>query len=154
MKARKTNGISKKALALLLALAVVLLGLPLTGCGRRADGPLRVLVDLEGNRSYSHANLVYVEKLEVYLSDTVGLEDVELEWLPSRDQESERKAALTRLRTEIMAGKGPDVFLMDFENGSGESLSLFLQPETSMRLGLFYPLDELMENAEYRPERE
>lgn len=66
--------------------------------------------------------------------------------LPSPDREEERKEKLTQLRVEIMAGGGPDLFLTSIIY-MGEFL--FPVPEKAMEQGLFYPLDRLMEQAEY-----
>ena len=64
-----------------------------------------------------------------------------------------RGAALTRLRTEIMSGEGPDVFLMRYTPYSGidgndyeNTDFLFRYPEKAMETGLFLPLDEYIEN--------
>lgn len=64
---------------------------------------------------------------------------------------------LRRMRTEMMAGKGPDIFLCDcasaalWENDGGEPFSepLFNYPEKVMRSHVFLPLDEYISKAEY-----
>lgn len=66
--------------------------------------------------------------------------------LPSPDKEEERKEKLTQLRVEIMAGGGPDLF---FTSIIYMDEFLFPVPEKAMEQGLFYPLDRLMEQAEY-----
>ena len=74
-----------------------------------------------------------------------------LEILP--DNEEERKAALQKLRTEIMAGQGPDVFLLP----AGSTISLprpnfswldplFQNVEQAMRNRLFLDLSEYFNN--------
>lgn len=65
--------------------------------------------------------------------------------LPALDKAEEREEKLTQLRVEIMAGGGPDLFLCNSWKGE----SLFPVPEKAMEQGLFYPLDRLMEQAEY-----
>lgn len=76
---------------------------------------------------------------------------VSLEVLP--DKEEERKAALQKLRTEIMAGQGPDVFLLP----AGSTISvpdfawldpLFQNVEQAMRNKLFLDLTEYFNNDE------
>ena len=70
-----------------------------------------------------------------------------------------RKTVLQRIRTEIMAGEGPDVFLMRYtpawkfaaggvmiENDYEGTDFLFRYPEKAMETGLFLPLDEYIEN--------
>lgn len=64
-----------------------------------------------------------------------------------------RDGALTRIRTEIMAGKGPDMFICECpslglwlpDDGQG----LFPLPKQLMENRTFLPLDSYIENAEY-----
>ena len=63
---------------------------------------------------------------------------VELEFLPSaNDAPEERERRLEQLRTEIIAGGGPDVYLLP---GSTGSSMLFPDVVQSMRSGLFYDI--------------
>ena len=50
-----------------------------------------------------------------------------------------------------MAGKGPDVFLLECTPPEQEETNsdLFMNLEKSMETGLFLPLDEYIENAKY-----
>ncbi|RKJ39215.1 hypothetical protein D7X94_13345 [Acutalibacter sp. 1XD8-33] len=62
----------------------------------------------------------------------------------------ERENTLTRLRTEILAGKGPDVFLCNnavwaFRGTRG----LFPFPEKAMKNRIFLPLDSYIEKAQF-----
>lgn len=61
----------------------------------------------------------------------------------------------TEIRTEIMSGGGPDVFVLACPVSENENISyLFSNPEKVMESDLFLPLDEYMENAEYmKPEQ-
>lgn len=69
------------------------------------------------------------------------------ETLPPEGQE--RSAALARIRTEILAGKGPDVFICTCRApGLGEE-GLFKFPGQTMENRIFLPLDEYIEKAEY-----
>lgn len=56
---------------------------------------------------------------------------------------SEREIALDKIRTDIMAGGGPDVFIVT-ERYAG---SLFPVPEKAMHEGLFLPLDSYIQSA-------
>lgn len=77
-----------------------------------------------------------------------GPEDVQVEFLEGYG--SDREGQLTRLRAELMAGKGPDLFVLR-QNGSSD---LFLFPEKKMDGGLFLALDRYMEGAQFmEPER-
>ena len=68
------------------------------------------------------------------------------ETLPPEGQE--RSAALTRIRTEILAGKGPDVFICTcWVPGFGEE-GLFKFPNQAMENRIFLPLDDYISGAE------
>lgn len=137
----------KKLLALILA-AALLLSLP--ACGQPEEaGPLRVLIDVEfaggyANNSASAAGDNLLFNLSLYPD---APEDIELEYLPKEGDE--RDAALTRLRTEILSGKGPDVFICSTEYPASEEHALFRFPEQAMAQKIFLPLDEYIENAQF-----
>ena len=141
----------KKVLSIVLTLALlVTLAACLGGC-KKEEKPLRVFIDLG----------IGVHFLEDDVEDPILREDVhallkamiedgipadtEFEIIPSSG--SERSSALTRIRAEMMAGTGPDVFIVGQSEATDNSNdALFLMPEKSMSLGLFYPLDDLIEN--------
>ena len=143
----------KKLLAIIssMVLLVSLAGC-LSGC-EKEQKPLRVLVDLGGIEGAGSgfspvSNEGVAISLKEYIIANGGPEDIEMETLPAEG--SERSIALTRLRTEMMAGRGPDLFLVAFSwDIGGKNVSLFLQPEKSKELGLFYPLDDYIENAQF-----
>lgn len=111
-----------------------------------SDDPLVICVDIEG----SGGNIVIREKamneLMYSLEHTAGLTDAAVLFIPPSG--TERKTYIDRLRVEIMAGGGPDVFLMAYHSGfdEGSDLNLFEYPQKVMEAGLFLPLDEYMEN--------
>lgn len=70
-----------------------------------------------------------------------------LETVPSTG--AERDTTLTRIRTELMAGKGPDVFICSGDIAVADGTPLFPFPQQSMRNRLFLPLDSYIENAQY-----
>lgn len=75
--------------------------------------------------------------------------DVEIEFVAIPDEfDTTRDFVLQQLRTEIMAGKGPDVFLLPTQPVSMHDEPLFLNVEEAMRSGLFLPLDEFIAEAE------
>jgi hypothetical protein len=82
-----------------------------------------------------------------YLNDGVT---AELVVIPSDSAEAE--VMLTQLRTEIMAGGGPDVYILQCQDpawwGEGHDV-LFSDPEKMMYSDLFLPLDDYMERAQY-----
>lgn len=66
----------------------------------------------------------------------------------------ERDTRLTRLQTELMAGKGPDLFISNQYQGCLSTdinneirKPMFAFPEQAMENRVFLPLDEYMENA-------
>ena len=81
------------------------------------------------------------------IKSACGIDQLTFEVLPKEG--AEREMALQRLRTEIMAGDGPDVFIMQTVavasvTGINKD-ALFNFPEKNMEAGLFLPLDEYME---------
>jgi hypothetical protein len=75
--------------------------------------------------------------------------DIELVIIPQNPDTAEPK--ITQLRTEIMSGGGPDVFILSTSFPYTETASsvLFSNPQKSMDSDTFLPLDEYIENAEY-----
>lgn len=75
----------------------------------------------------------------------------ELVVIPGNRDEAEIK--VSEIRTEILAGEGPDVFLMYNRDPliwlAEPTPSLFPNPEKAMHTGVFLPLDSYMENARY-----
>lgn len=77
------------------------------------------------------------------MKEAGGPEDVQVEFLEGYG--SDREGQLTRLRAELMAGKGPDLFVLR-QNGLSD---LFLFPEKKMDGGLFLALDRYMDGAQF-----
>ncbi len=140
-------------------LSLLLLGL--AGCGgpKRTGETIDIITD-EGKKTVPQVKLV----TDVYWDQTNlnsvlrtvpgnGREfHVSFEPLP-RD-EPERDNYLTRMRTEMMAGKGPDLFILDLEYGNngisanGDFLEpVFPFPDKVMDNRVLLPLDEYMETA-------
>ena len=145
----------KKLLLLLLLLAPVF---SLTGCESEPE-PLRICIDLEYTLNSSYVEIMNIDQIlydfEYSLKETGGLENVEIEYLPKG---TERESALDRLRAEIMAGEGPDVFIVNCVGsltgdykvpGSDASAPLFPFPQKAMEAGVFLPLDAYMENTQF-----
>ena len=100
-----------------------------------AKDSLRILVDLLQDDILEKENLY---NFAFSLQESGGLENFIIEVLP--DTGAERETAVARLRTEIMAGTGPDVFII-------ASDGLIPYPEEAMENGVFLPLDTYMENS-------
>ncbi len=106
---------------------------------------LNVCVDVPSSRGSSWEN--FLSTIRGNGKDFIVI----TETIPA--QGSERDAALTHLRTEIMAGKGPDVFICDcidpYFIGTGkESQALFPFPENAMDNRIFLPLDEYIADSD------
>ena len=66
--------------------------------------------------------------------------EIELQILPGNKKQKEREITLQRLRVEVMAGKGPDIFLLP-TGGYGEN-ALFPDVNQAMHNGLFEDISE------------
>lgn len=98
-----------------------------------------------GQAKYTGAKLRQ-EAVDGFLEELAavgGPRNVQVEFL--EDLGSDREGQLTRLRAELMAGEGPDLFVLR-QNGASD---LFLFPEKKMEDGLFLCLDGYMERARF-----
>ena len=128
-----------------------------------SEDPLRICIDL-GNIMTDNSTWIdnALDDFLFRLKETVGLEDVVLEIIPSqfagmkvkRDYTA-RSTAIEKIRSEILDGKGPDVFILTYELCVDYMTSsvdydmtnnVFDYPEKAMEYGYFLPLDELIEN--------
>ena len=125
-------------------LCVCTLTAGLWGCGTEEKSEeekiLRVVTD---GRLYTD-----VEFAARFLEGVDSGIEVRIQRLP--DDKAERKIEIQKLRTEIMAGKGPDVYLIDGGEEYGEEfLPLLENPYQTMQGGALAPLDALMEEDSY-----
>lgn len=123
---------------------------------REKKGVLRVVTDLDAQAMNFHDGASQADKgaeafqkIIEYFGGTPSGMEAQLEVLPT--EESEYDMALTRMRTEIMAGSGPDVFYLTcFDGDNGIFLDcLFPNPEHAMASGFFLPLDSYIEDARF-----
>lgn len=144
----------KKLLCLMLCVLVV--NTLFTACSPKEP---RALVTEDGRKIVrvltesaleSHVKAI-VNNSKEELADT----HVEIEVLPFEPEE--REGALARIRAEIMAGEGPDVFVMttgtqllsyDGKNILGAEDALITDVMASLQLDIFLPLDEYL-SGEY-----
>lgn len=140
-----------------LFLALCALAFCLSACrGGEAEG-LRICFDMGlpndgemGGSQQQEAAQGFADSLSVQ-AELQGrdLGEIQLEVIPSSPESAdEREATLQRIRTEIMTGEGPDVFIACTEGTLGESLAssrLFPFVEKSIEEGIFLPLDSYME---------
>lgn len=158
----------KKIVAAALAAAIVLGSL--WGCGAKEpvvevaefdpQEPVTICFDLDGDGNERHftvdeasgqtkftganARKSAVEQLLREMKENGGPENVNYEFIEGRGED--REGALTRLRTEIMGGGGPDVFVI-CQQGFGNDLFKFV--EKKMEEKIFLPLDGYMEQAQF-----
>ena len=141
-----------------LVLCVLLLLAALVSCQpketEQKEKTLRVITDATecyGSELSPSELAESIQRILAYWQESHPGVQVSLEVLP--DNEEERKAALQKLRTEIMAGKGPDVFLLP----AGSTISvpdfawldpLFQNVEQAMRNKLFLDLTEYFDSDE------
>lgn len=140
------------------------------------SSPLQVLIDVEyGSNIYlrlqdelTNYGKEYVHgkwegvSLQDKIADMGGPSSVEVEIAPIR--ENERDVYLTGLRTEMMSGGGPDVFVCrtgtgyhmktkgdepDYSSGYVKSQPLFKFPQQAMKRNMFLALDSYIENAQF-----
>lgn len=110
-----------------------------------ADDPdaLRICLDVGDNTVQSDREIAVLETLIAGgIQRAGGPENIVFDSIPFSG--SERTIAQERIRTALMAGEGPDVFIVTSLGG----YSLFPVPEKAMREGLFLPLDAYIQNAE------
>ncbi|MBO5336459.1 MAG: hypothetical protein J6A94_04920 [Lachnospiraceae bacterium] len=134
---------------LILMTTALLLGI-CTGCQKQEKEPEKLTVCVDYHFCDQARELIDVwEKLNE------GAE-AELVVIPKDSDTAEIK--MTEIRTEIMSGGGPDVFIlscinpMSAQDEEAEAI-LFSNPEKMMYADVFLPLDEYMKQANYmRPE--
>lgn len=116
-----------------------------------SDEPLRICLDLaylsieNESPEYSYESAVEgaAQGLMTEVMARGGADDYVIEAIPK--EEAARRSMLTKLRTEIMSGEGPDVFIMGCDTSRFDAKDmLFPIPENAMQNGLFLPLDEYM----------
>lgn len=135
-------------------LAFALLAALFSGCRREEaeTEPLRVCADLSIGGFLVNSEEDVKQAVEQFLAsaaDRGGPKDVEVEYLPREG--AARETAVVRVRTEIMSGKGPDLFLCNCAapEPSTETQALFQFPEKAMENGTFLPLDDLIGKARF-----
>lgn len=141
------------------------------------DSPLRVFIDVEyGSNIYARVKdelakyrTKYVDgeeepiSFQTWIEKKGGPSGIELEIPPANG--SDRDIVLTSLRTEIMAGGGPDVFVCGsgigyhiketnggYDLSSGEYIEsepLFIFPQQVMKRNMFLALDDYIEKAQF-----
>ena len=120
---------------------------PMFGCStveqeKTDEGTLRVLIeqsDSDDSDGFYRQITLWIEEFETAHNVTVTLEELPLD-------EGSRQPMVQKIRTEIMAGKGPDIIFVpaagsDIARTSGRSYLIEDVP-LAMRKGLFYDISE------------
>lgn len=140
----------KKLICLLLC--IVLVTASFSGC-KTEEEQVTLTVLVENN--FKH-DIFMVQQVVELLYPNITLEFITLPM-----DELERQTALQSMRTEIMAGEGPDIFLMaswdqdtmTWDSNSGMEYPrvepLFKSVEDAMDNRVFLDLDEYIEKSEY-----
>ena len=111
--------------------------------------PLRVLIDAECAVGVVGLNMNGIgDRLVSNIKLSGGeIGEVEFEYLPKEGEE--RAAALTHMRTEVMTGKGPDLFICACAKAQEETQPLFRYPNQLLNQKLFLPLDDYFASAQF-----
>jgi len=167
------------------AVILLMLLLLLTACGAGKDmektssiwyfgdteseDPLRICMDIHATYSldsaadYQTAEKAMNELLSV-LRTELDTQEIVIEFIPNGMTEdgadTTRATAISRLRVEMLAGEGPDVFISRYMRSSSAELGtdseyvLFNSPLKAMESGSFLPLDDYIANHAKRAEWE
>lgn len=111
-----------------------------TGC-RNEEKSLTICVD----SSFMNQAKDLIDSLQQFNKDI----EVKLVVLPKKADEAEIK--ITEIRTAIMSGEGPDIFLLStyLRNGAEDPITLFDNVEKTMQSEIFLPLDDYMNQAQF-----
>lgn len=152
-----------KKIALLMTICMLAWG-TLTGCQREqaptTQEPTSSTVQTSSGVSEEDPVVICIE--DAFEQDAYELEnyllakgvETDYEFLVLPDNQEKREPELTRLRTEIMAGEGPDAFILNATipgtvTDSGDVLeSLFPNVEKSMYSHLFLDLEDMVQQSE------
>ena len=133
----------------IILLVCVLFPVLLVGCGN-TEITLRVLTEASNPQNQGHSR--FYDQLDILIEQFMAQHEnvtVVVERLPEAG--TEREYAIERLRASIMAGKGPDIFVMPspgtniYFGAPDEIITedvLFPDVEQAMHNGLFYDLSE------------
>lgn len=127
----------------LICVGVMMIGI--AGCGQeKKSGENKTLQVVTDVRLYNT-----VCAAESFFEGSKEGMEVNVQKLP--DDPQKRETEIQKLRTEIMAGKGPDVFLMGQESELVEEdvMQLFENPYQTMQSGALASLDKYMEKDDY-----
>lgn len=77
-----------------------------------------------------------------------GPEEMEVDYIPKEG--ADRESMIKHLKTELMSGSGPDLFIVDaFDGNFYNEKPMFPIPEQMIERRVFLPLDEYIEKAQF-----
>lgn len=123
----------------------IILSLSLSGCDEKKEEKLvlTILTEREYEDQVKVARHGFNEKYD----------DVEVKIQTLSEEPETRETQIQKLRTQIVAGKGYDVYILNnLRYGSGEPLDelpLFDNPYKTMQSGVFSPLNDNMNQDSY-----
>lgn len=125
-------------------LMLCILGLLISGCAKTENKnestKLTICTDNSNKRTVDDYVKVW-EKIN---------DGQEIEIVSIPENASAAEPQITQLRTEIMSGSGPDIFIMSSSIATTDdaALQLFPDPEKAMNSNLFLPLDNYLAKAQ------
>ena len=113
---------------------------------------LRVLLDIDYKSDIRSSALRDMGDIRQQIADLCPEVSIQYESAPADGEE--RDSYLTRIRTELMAGNGPDVFVCMSGYRPSKTPGEFIQPlfsfpEQIMKRKIFLPLDKYIEKAQF-----
>ena len=125
----------KRNICFLLVLLLLLsICTPLVGCTKERQ-TMRILIDDNSARGSERA---MIEAVVAAVEEEYESVNFVIETLPN--EEDDRRVVLQRLQTEIMAGKGPDIYVLP--GNYVFNTPLFFDVNQAMRNGMFEDLSE------------
>ena len=144
-----------KKYLIILGIMLVLLG---TACSANSDdaasrGDSQAYVQGDAPVIVVNSELLSNEYNAVLKYAQYLYEDYNVEFLVLSNSSSERKMQISRIKVEIMSGKGPDAFILSCDetylDDGGRNTPLLENVERLMRLNIFMPMDDLIAKSEY-----
>ena len=143
----------RQLVAAVVAVAVLTVSISACTFTGGDSGKVVICIDtISNNTLVIESFLRWLDDCNKYLGLSVSSEDVEIELLPDPyENPTERSVMLQRIRAEIMAGRGPDLFLCNSIRSSPTGQfsymienCLFPYPEKTRESGFFLPLDKYL----------
>nr|WP_317283767.1 hypothetical protein [uncultured Sellimonas sp.] len=129
----------------IVVLCMAVLAMSLCSCTQaQQKGEKKKLTVITEDRLFDQVNWAVK-----FIEGTDSTIEIEVQVLP--EEEKERETKIQNLRTQIMAGKGPDIYLLErnSENAEGKAIPLFENPYQTMKSGALASLDKFMKKDAY-----